>query len=98
MLVWPGPWRYCKPGRRSGSMWRSWPGGEGWDEPLWSGRPVAQGGMRPDCVVVPAPAVDTELGLTQAVDDLPIEQLVAEPTDEALDVATPSGRSQREPG
>ena len=36
--------------------------------------------MRPDGVVVATPALDDDLGLTQGVEDLAIEQLVAQAT------------------
>jgi len=35
--------------------------------------------MRPDSVVVPSPTLDDDLGLAQGVEDLAIEQLVAQP-------------------
>jgi hypothetical protein len=63
------------------------PGGEGGDDDLWSRRPVAQGGMRADGVVVPAPALDDDLGLAQAVEDLAVQELAAQAGVEALDVA-----------
>src|SRR5215210_631587 len=43
--------------------------------------------MRPDRVVVTTPTLDDDLRLTQAVEDLAIEQLVPEAGIEALDVA-----------
>src|SRR3712207_7467653 len=45
---------------------------------LRRGRPVAQGGMRPDGVVVPAPGLEQDLRLLQAVEDLPVQQLRSE--------------------
>src|SRR3954451_3722925 len=47
--------------------------------------------MRAHLVVVPSPALDHDLGLAQAVEDLAIEQLVAEPGVEALDEAVLPG-------
>src|SRR3954454_18275319 len=47
--------------------------------------------MRAHLVVVPAPALDHDLALAQAVEDLAIEQLVAEPGVEALDEAVLPG-------
>jgi hypothetical protein len=43
--------------------------------------------VRPDRVVVAPPALDDDLGLAQGVEDFTIEQLVAEASVEALDVA-----------
>ena len=43
--------------------------------------------MWPDGIVVPAPALDDDLRLAQGVEDLAVEQLVAEPGIEALDIA-----------
>jgi hypothetical protein len=42
--------------------------------------------MRPDGVVMPAPALDGDLRLAKSVEDLAVEQLVPEPSIEALDV------------
>ena len=33
--------------------------------------------MRPDCIVVPAPTLDNDLGLAQCLEDLAAEELVA---------------------
>jgi hypothetical protein len=38
---------------------------------------VAERGVRPDRVVMAAPSLDQDLRLSQAVEDLPIQQLVA---------------------
>src|SRR5215217_4100625 len=54
MLVQGWSWRQHEPGRRSR------PGGEGWHEYLRSRWFVAQGGMRPDCIVMPSPALDDD--------------------------------------
>ena len=43
--------------------------------------------MRSDCVVVAAPALDHNLGLTEGVEDLVIEQLIAQTSIEAFDIA-----------
>ena len=43
--------------------------------------------MRPDGVVVPAPALDDDLGLAQRIEDLTIEKLVAQARIETLDEA-----------
>ena len=55
-------------------MWRSRPGGEGGDEHLRGGRPVAQGGMRADGVGVLSPAFDDDLRFPQGVEDLAIQE------------------------
>src|SRR5215207_4789773 len=60
MLVQGWSCRQHEPGRRSRPGWRSRPGGEGWHEYLRSRWPVAQGGMRPDCIVMPSPALDDD--------------------------------------
>src|SRR5215207_8060750 len=63
------------------------PCGEGWHDHLWSRRAVAERGVRAHLIVVAPPALDHDLCLAQAVEDLAIEQLVAEPGIEALDEA-----------
>src|SRR3954468_10130001 len=47
---------------------------------LRSRRSVAQGRMRADGVVIASPALDHNSGLPQGVKDLPIQQLVPQPT------------------
>ena len=47
--------------------------------------------MGPDRVVVASPALDDDLGLAQGVEDLAVEQLVAQASVEALDVAVLPG-------
>ena len=47
--------------------------------------------MRPDCVVVLAPLLDDDLGFLQTVEDLAVEQLIAELTVEGLAVAVLPG-------
>src|ERR1044072_917303 len=80
MLVqgWSG--RYREPVRRGLRD------GEGWYEHLRGWRLVAQRGMRAHRVVVPSPALDDDLRLAQRVEDLAIEQLVAQPGIERLHV------------
>src|SRR5215207_1103882 len=82
MLVDASRWRYSRRGRRSWAGMRSRPLHclRGW-------RPVAQGGVRPDRVVVLAPSFDDDPGLLQRVEDLAIEQLVAELRIETLAIA-----------
>ena len=54
--------------------------------------------MRPDGIVMPAPALDDDLRLAQRVEDLAVEQLVAEPGIEALDIAILPGAARRDVG
>src|SRR3954468_5839 len=54
--------------------------------------------MRAHLVVVPSPALDHDLGLAQAVEDLAVEQLVAEPGVEALDEAVLPGAARGDVG
>ena len=51
--------------------------GERWNNHLGRGWPIAQRGMRAHRIVVPAPALNQDLGLAQTVEDLPIQQLVS---------------------
>src|SRR3954468_16931705 len=87
MLVqgWPG--RHGSHGRRSWSGLRSRPCGESWHEHLRGRCLVAEGRMRPDGVVMPAPALDDDLRLAKSVEDLAVEQFVPQPGIEALDIA-----------
>lgn len=52
--------------------------------------------MGPDKLVVTLSTFDEELGFFQRVEDLPIEELVAQPRMEALDVAVFPGRARRD--
>ena len=47
--------------------------------------------MRPDRIVVPPPALDDDLGFAQRVEALAVEELVAQASIEALDVAVLPG-------
>lgn len=58
---------------------------EGWHEHLRSWSAVADRGMRPNGVVVPAPTLDDDLGLAQRVEDLAVKELIAQARVEALD-------------
>src|SRR5438552_9349966 len=87
MLVEGWSWHQREHGRRSWSGLRSRPCGERWHEHLRGRSPVADRGMRPDGVVVPSPTLDDDLGLAQHVEDLAVEQLVAQARIEALDEA-----------
>src|ERR671911_1189786 len=83
MLVHDRPERHGRGGRRS------WPGKRSRPQyDLWRGWDVAEGRVRPDGVVVPAPCLDDDLGLLERRDDLAVEQLVAE-----LTSVTPMERS-----
>src|SRR5918993_5315150 len=87
MLVHDRSWGHDRGG------WCGWlgryrhPCGEGWQDYLWSRRAVAERGVRAHLIVVAPPALDHDLCLAQAVEDLAIEQLVPEPGVEALDEA-----------
>src|SRR5215207_1181836 len=74
-------------GRRSWSGLRSRPCGESWHEHLGGRCLVAEGCMRPDGIVMTAPALDDDLRLAESVEDLAVEQLVPEPGIKALDIA-----------
>ena len=66
---------------------RSRPCGECGHEHFRGGSAVADRGMRPNGVVVASPALDDDLSLAQRVEDLAIEQFVAQAGIEALDEA-----------
>src|SRR5918993_3390932 len=75
MLVHDRPERHGRGGRRS------WPGKRSQPQhDLWRGWDVAEGRVRPDRIVVPAPTLDDDLGLLERREDLAVEQLVAELT------------------
>ena len=54
---------------------------------FWRWWAVAQGAVGSDCVVVVPPAFDQDLRFTQRVEDLAVEQLIAESGIEALTIA-----------
>src|SRR5215831_15727522 len=54
--------------------------------------------VRPDRVVVPPPALDDDLGLAESVEDFAVEQLVAQASVEALDVAVLPGAASLDVG
>ena len=58
---------------------------------LWGRRSIAQGTVWSDRVVVMPPLLDEHLGLLQGIEDLSIEQLVAELAVEALVVSVLPG-------
>ena len=43
--------------------------------------------MWPDRIVVASPALDDDLGLTQGIEDLAVEQLITQPRIEGFDIA-----------
>jgi hypothetical protein len=47
--------------------------------------------VRPDRVVVAPPALDDDLGLAESLEDFAVEQLIAQASVEALDVAVLPG-------
>src|SRR4029450_7602275 len=73
-------------GRRSGPQGRRRPGGERWYEDFRSRRPIAEGVVWADGIVVTPPALDHDLSLLQRIEDLPVQQFVAQAGVEALDV------------
>src|ERR687894_2362228 len=82
MVVHDRPERHGRGGRRS------WPGKRSRPQyDLWRGWDVAEGRVRPDCIVVPAPTLDDDLGFLERIEDLAVEQLVAELRVKALDKA-----------
>src|ERR1043166_1037250 len=87
MLVKGRPRHQREHGRRSWSGLRSRPCGQCWHKHLRSGSPVADRGMRAHGIVVTAPAFDDDLGFAQRVEDLAVEQLVAQARVEAFDEA-----------
>src|ERR687883_664022 len=87
MLVKGWPRHQWEHGRRSWSGLRSRPCGQCWHKDLRGGSPVADRSMRAHGVVVTAPALDDDLRLAQRVEDLAVEQLVAQSRIETLDKA-----------
>lgn len=49
--------------------------------------PVLEAAVRPECVVLPPPVLDNDLGLLQRKEQLPIQQLISELAVEALVVS-----------
>src|SRR5205814_8991985 len=86
MLAYPTSRRLCERGRRSGSQARRRPRGERWYENFRSRRPIAQGLVWADGIVVTPPALDHDLSLLQRIEDLPVQEFVAQARVEALDV------------
>ena len=74
-------------GRRSGSSLRRRPRGERRNEDLRRRWSVAQRFMRANGIVVAPPAFDHDPGLVERVEDLAVEQLVAQAGVEAFDIA-----------
>src|SRR5918993_4458229 len=59
-----------------------------------SWRPVTQGRVRPDAIVVVTPCADHDLRLPQAVEDLPLETLVLELAIKAFAVSVLPGAAR----
>ena len=57
------------------------------DDAFGRRRSVAQGAVRPDCIVVATPPFDQDLSLAQCGEHLAIEQLIPEAGVEALAIA-----------
>lgn len=89
VLVHEPPGRYGGRGRRGGSRWRSRP-----RDHLGSGWPIPQRSVQALGVVVLAPALDDDLRLGQAVEDLAIERFVARLGVEAHAVAILPGTAR----
>ena len=85
-LVHGGPLRHGQLVRRSWSGERSWPSGERWHEHLRGRRSVSQRGMWAHSVVVTSPAFDDDLRFSECVEDLTIQEFVAQTRVEALNV------------
>src|ERR1051325_912354 len=98
MLVKGWPRRQREHGRRSWSGLRSRPCGQCWHKHLRGGSPVADRGMRAHGIVVTAPALDDDLGFAQRVEDLAVEQLVAQTRVEAFDEAVLPWAARRDVG
>src|SRR5690349_70480 len=78
MLVqrWPGCHGLC--GWQGGLAQRWWPSSESRQNDLRCWRPISQRAVWPYGIVVSAPAFDHDLGFPQAVEDLAIQQFVAQ--------------------
>src|ERR1041385_2765727 len=98
MLVKGWPRHQREHGRRSWSGLRSRPCGQCWHKHLRGGSSVADRGMREYCIVVTAPAFDDDLGFAQRVEDLAVEQLVAQTRVEAFDEAVLPWAARRDVG
>ncbi len=77
---------------------RSRPRGHGGDEDLGGGRRVSERAMRAHGVEVPPPAFDDDLRLRGGVEDLAVEEFVAQPGIERLDEAALPGTAGRDVG
>ncbi len=77
---------------------RSRPCGQCWHKHLRGWSPVADRGMRAHGIVVTAPAFDDDLGFAQGVEDLAVEQLVAQTRVEAFDEAGLPWAARRDVG
>src|SRR5215218_9442783 len=86
MLVQRWPRRHDLHGWRGRLAQRRGPGGESRHEHLRRGRPEAERGVRAYAVVVAPPAFDNHLGLPKRVEDLALQQFVAQAGVERLHV------------
>lgn len=80
-------WPRGQRGRRSRSGLRSRPRGHGGDEDLRRGRLVSERAMGAHGVEVPPPAFDDDLRLREGVENLAVEEFIAQPGIERLDEA-----------
>jgi hypothetical protein len=78
MLVQRRSWDQSERGRRNWPGLWSRPRGESGHNDRRCGRAVAEGRVRPNRIVVAAPALDQDLCLPEGVEDLDAEQLVPE--------------------
>ncbi len=75
MLVQARSWRQRERGRQSASITRRRSRGEAGHEHLGRRRLVTERRVRPHRIVMLPPALDDDLGLSQRVEDLAVEQL-----------------------
>ena len=91
-------WPRGQRGRRSWFGLRSRPRGDGGHEDLRRGRLVSERATRADGVEVPPPAFHDDLRLREGVEDLAVEEFVAQPGIERLDEAVLPGTAGRDVG
>jgi len=91
-------WPRGQRGRRSWSGLRSRPRGHGGHEDLRRGRLVSERAMWADGVEVPPPAFHDDLRLREGVEDLAVEEFIAQPGIERLDEAVLPGTARRDIG
>jgi len=71
-------------GHRSKLRLRRWPRSKPRNEDLGRRRLVAEGAMGSDAIIMPAPALDDDLSLSERVENFTVEQLVSQARIEAL--------------